>query len=115
MSTEPPDSVSISVSNHSGPVLEGRQYTLLCTVHGVAPVQNLTVTFYRGQTALGRVRSSGTAKTPVTESFGLDTVPSKDDDGVRYWCEARLDLGPEGPRHPPVAASPDLTFAVHCE
>lgn len=116
VSTEPPQKVSISFVNLTGPMLEGRQYTLQCTVEHVAPVKDLRVTFYRGQTALGQPQSiNSTGTKPVTQNFSVDISPGREEDGAQYWCEAKLELGPEGPKLPPVETSQNITATVHCE
>ncbi|XP_060944299.1 vascular cell adhesion protein 1-like [Limanda limanda] len=110
---KPPDSVSISLS-HSGPMVEAHQYTLRCDVQNVAPVQNLVVTFYRGQTPLGQLNStSDPQKEPQSEGFSLSINASREDDGAQYRCEAELNLGPFGPQPPLVVKSQKITTTVH--
>ncbi len=114
-SAETPDSVSISSVDHSGPMTEGEQYTLQCGVHDVAPVQNLTVKWYKGQTLLNQTTFNNTIKTPVNETVTLLIRPDRADDGAQYWCEAELDLGEEGLQPHPTNSSNPLNVDVHCK
>uniref|UniRef100_A0A672GW63 Intercellular adhesion molecule N-terminal domain-containing protein n=1 Tax=Salarias fasciatus TaxID=181472 RepID=A0A672GW63_SALFA len=90
-------------------------YTLHCVTHNVAPIGRLVVTFYRGQTVLGRLTSNSTEKKPVTETFSLKVNHSRDDSGALIRCEAELQLGPEGPRPPPVVTSYSIAAPTNCE
>ncbi|XP_056108692.1 intercellular adhesion molecule 5 [Rhinichthys klamathensis goyatoka] len=108
-----PDSVSISTVNHTGPMMEGNQYELQCDVLNVAPVQNLTVNWYKGQTLVDQTIFTGTIKTPVSKTSKLLIRPDRADDGAQYWCEAKLELGEEGPQPPPTAPSKHLNITVY--
>ncbi|XP_052408356.1 intercellular adhesion molecule 1 isoform X47 [Carassius gibelio] len=108
-----PDSVSISTVNHRGPMKGGQQYELQCDVHDVAPVQYLTVKWYKGQTLLHQTTFSDTDKTPVNKTVTLLIRPDRDDDGAQYWCEAELDLGAEGPQPPLKNSSKPLNVEVY--
>ncbi|XP_059415124.1 intercellular adhesion molecule 1-like [Carassius carassius] len=100
-----PDSVSISFVNHRGPMIEEQQYELQCDVHDVAPVQNLTVKWYKEQTLLNQTNFTEDSRTPVNVNTTLLIRPDRADDGAQYWCEAELDLGAEGPQPPPKETS----------
>uniref|UniRef100_A0A3B5PTY2 Ig-like domain-containing protein n=1 Tax=Xiphophorus maculatus TaxID=8083 RepID=A0A3B5PTY2_XIPMA len=99
-----PESVSFSL-NPSGPLTEGSEVTLQCDVQNIAPAGNLTVTFYRGHTLLGQVKSSNPTKEPVNEIFSMSYNSTKEDNGVQFWCEAKLELGAEGPQPPLVTST----------
>ena len=111
---EHPETVSISFVNHTGSLLEGCQYTLQCRVEKVAPVQNLTVAFYKGDTMLGSVQSMSSVKTPVNETFTVSFNSSREDNGVQYWCKTELNLGQQGPQN--TTEGPHaLRTTVYCE
>uniref|UniRef100_A0A4W5Q953 Ig-like domain-containing protein n=1 Tax=Hucho hucho TaxID=62062 RepID=A0A4W5Q953_9TELE len=107
-----PDSVSISVLRHSGPMVEGTEYQLQCDIQNIAPLRNLVVKWYKGNEPLDNVTYSNVSKTPVDVSPTLMIIPSRDDDGAQYRCRAELDLGPEGPQPPLVMTSEPLDFTV---
>ncbi|XP_060799153.1 cell adhesion molecule 4-like [Neoarius graeffei] len=107
-----PDSVSIKLKNCSGPVIEQQFCWLQCNIQNVAPVQYLTVIWYKQQFLAKSNFVDGT-KTPVSVSADHIIQPSRNDDGAKYWCEAKLELGPEGPQPPPTKKSDPLSITVH--
>ncbi|XP_030646271.1 intercellular adhesion molecule 5-like [Chanos chanos] len=108
-----PDSVSISYVNHTGPVMEKTQYELQCDIKNIAPLQYLSVRWYKGQTLVDSQTFTDDSKTPVSVPVPLLITPSRADDGAQYRCEAELDLGAEGPQPPPVVKSETLNMTVH--
>ncbi|XP_061079151.1 hemicentin-1-like [Conger conger] len=112
---KPPDSVSISVVDHTGPMLEGKQYQLRCELQNTAPVQYLTVKWYKGETFENQTSYDDLTKTPVNVSTTLLITPTCADDGAQYSCVAELELGPEGPQPSPEVKSDPLSIPVHCE
>ncbi|XP_024246068.2 intercellular adhesion molecule 1 [Oncorhynchus tshawytscha] len=108
-----PDRVSISVLNHSGPMVEGTQYQLQCDIQNITPLQNLVVKWYKGNEPLDNVTYSNISKRPEDVSATLMISPSKDDNGTQYRCRAELDLGPEGPQPHPTVTSEPLSITVH--
>ena len=82
-----------------------------CDVQNVAPVQKLTVSWYKGNETIKTDSYSDQSKTPVNESSILTITPSREDDGALYRCEAQLNLRPEGP--PSVTSNP-LNITVYC-
>uniref|UniRef100_A0A3P8X192 Ig-like domain-containing protein n=1 Tax=Cynoglossus semilaevis TaxID=244447 RepID=A0A3P8X192_CYNSE len=111
---EPPDGVSLSIVNHTGPMLEARVYTLQCEVQNVAPLKKAHVTFYEGSKQLNETQvKDSPALRPVNETYSLQISAQKENDGAQYWCKVEMVLGPEGPQPPPVMMSQNVTAIVH--
>ncbi|XP_056608280.1 intercellular adhesion molecule 5 [Triplophysa dalaica] len=108
-----PDRVSINTADHTGPMTEGFTYNLQCDVVNVAPVQNLTVKWYKGETLMHNETFTDPIKTPVNKTSILQITPDRSDDGVQYRCEAELELGAEGPQPPPAVTSEHINITVY--
>ncbi|XP_056310049.1 intercellular adhesion molecule 1 isoform X1 [Danio aesculapii] len=106
-----PDSVSISTVNQV--MMEGNQYELQCDIHNVAPAQNLTVNWYKGETLVNQTSFTDTIKRPVSKTSKLLIHPDRTDDGAQYRCETELKLGEAGPQPPPKNTSKPLIIEVH--
>nr|XP_055045393.1 cell adhesion molecule 1-like isoform X2 [Misgurnus anguillicaudatus] len=107
-----PDSVSINTENHRGPITEGSQYELQCDIVNVAPVKNLTVKWFKGETKVKTETFNDTIKTPVNKTSKLQITANRSDDGVQYRCEAELELGADGPQPPPKVTSNSFQITV---
>ncbi|XP_073713119.1 intercellular adhesion molecule 2-like [Misgurnus anguillicaudatus] len=107
-----PDSVFISTVDHAGPMTEGSWYEFQCVIMNVAPVKNLTVKWFKGETEVHSETFNDTIKTPVSETSTLDITAVRSDDGVQYRCEAELELGADGPQPPPKVKSKSVQITV---
>ncbi|XP_076144791.1 vascular cell adhesion protein 1-like [Alosa pseudoharengus] len=91
-----PENVAL-VLGEAGPLLEGHEYLLECEVQSVAPVNNLTVIWFRGDTELKRsgysqFRIEGDRSQDVTVRTNLSITASTEDNKASYSCAAHLDL-----------------------
>ncbi|XP_072560780.1 intercellular adhesion molecule 1-like [Paramormyrops kingsleyae] len=117
---KPPDSVSVSSVKSAHSMVEESQYQLKCEIQNIAPVQSLTVKWYKGDTLVHEDRDyviedgkTNREKEPVSVSSTLLITPSRADDKVQYSCGAELDLGPEGPQPPLAVKSKPIRITVH--
>ncbi|XP_024127280.1 hemicentin-1 isoform X2 [Oryzias melastigma] len=109
-----PDRVSIRHVNHSGPMVAGKEYELLCEVQNIAPVQYLTLRWYRGQTEVyTHSFVDSPSSSPAQVSSTLVITPTQSENEAEYKCVAELELGPEGPQPPPSVTSEPLIASVH--
>ncbi|KAI7803586.1 putative vascular cell adhesion protein 1 [Triplophysa rosa] len=107
-----PDSVSINTADHTGPMIYFSTYKLQCDVVNVAPVQNLIVKWYKGETLMHNETFIYFIMTPVNTTSILQIIADRSDDGVQYRCEAELELGAEGPQPPPAVTSEPIQMTV---
>lgn len=104
--------MSISTVGHTGPMTEGGEYELKCDIQNIAPLHLLTVNWYRGPDLVNTTDFTDlSTKVPVNQSTTLRFSPSRDDDGVQLRCEAKMNLGPEGPQPPLTVRSDHLNIS----
>lgn len=90
-STETPDNVLMS--DISGPLVQGQQFQMRCDVFNVAPVNKLSVYWYKGSRRVNAVKFSDTTVNPVNKSSVLTLSAHRDDHEESIWCEAALIFG----------------------
>ncbi|XP_062388823.1 vascular cell adhesion protein 1-like isoform X2 [Sardina pilchardus] len=114
-----PEVLSIRYQNHSQPVVDGNDYTLVCEILNIAPVKNLVVNWYKEMQTNEKNRSSmvheeqfseNTNKRPQNVSSTILINANKSENGVQYWCKATLRLGPLKPQE---VKSSAFTVNVH--
>ncbi|XP_061567534.1 intercellular adhesion molecule 5 [Cololabis saira] len=80
--------------------VEETLYEVQCDVTNVAPVQNLTVTWYKNGEVIRTDSFSEATKVPVNMSLSLMVNISRGENVAQLRCEARLNLSPQAPQHP---------------
>ncbi|XP_051243699.1 hemicentin-1 [Dicentrarchus labrax] len=106
-----PETINISSSSYDGVMKEMEEYKFTCNIDNIAPVQDLRVVWYKGDTVHYTDTFNNTSKEPVNQPSVLSFIPKREDNGVTFRCEAHLDLGPEGP-HLSVS-SQEYNITVH--
>lgn len=99
-------------SKHVNTVVEGTLYELQCDIN-VAPVQNLTVRWYKDNQTVETQAFNRTTKEAIDVSSTLKVNIRRGESGAQFRCEAQLDLGAYG-KQPPVISETHRVF-VHCE
>lgn len=91
-----PNEVQIISNSSDGAMREGGDYYLICEVHDVAPVENLTVMWYKDNIRFHTDSFNSSIHT-LPNASKIYFTPTKEHNGVQFRCEAHLDLRPEGP------------------
>ncbi|CAL8284611.1 unnamed protein product [Boreogadus saida] len=108
-----PDTVSVSVQNHSGPLQEGRRYTLQCDVFNVAPLAALTVSWlWKGEIIQTKTYDDNLTKTPENVSFTWKITAFRSYSNDMITCLTILDPKQDGPSQQ-VNTSTDFQVVVH--
>ncbi|XP_035766770.1 uncharacterized protein LOC102782264 [Neolamprologus brichardi] len=83
---------------------EETQYRLQCDVVNVAPVQYLTVSWYKNSEKIQTESfNDTTTKTPVNKSSILRVNIRREENVVEFRCEAQLHFGPHRPKLPAIS------------
>lgn len=112
-----PDTVSISDLSKLVPLTEGRKYLIECDISNVAPIKNLSVTWFKGKDIIDtQTYKSGdpSASTPMNKTSVFELKASSDYDGTQIWCEAELNFG-SAASNPPPARSKAQELTVRCK
>lgn len=91
-STETPDNVLMS--DIPGPLVQGQQFQMQCDVVDVAPVNRLSVHWYKGNRLVRTETFPDKTSNPVNKSHVLTLSAHRDDHEQFIWCEAALIFGP---------------------
>ncbi|XP_074553255.1 uncharacterized protein LOC141809915 [Halichoeres trimaculatus] len=91
--------LSMYATKYFPELVEGMSYELQCDIEA-APIQNVTVKWYKDKEIISTDTFTNTAKIPEHESSILMVNLSKEDNGAQFRCEAQLDFGIHGVKTP---------------
>lgn len=94
-------------------MIENEEYSFTCSILNIAPVQNLTVRWYKGNQVIYSENLTNSTKHPTNQTSIFRFTPTRQDDRTTIRCEAHMDLGPEGPQFN--ASSRELSIGVMCK
>ncbi|KAG7505129.1 intercellular adhesion molecule 1 [Solea senegalensis] len=94
-----PDDVSMTVLTQTSSMVEGSTYQMQCDVTNVAPAQNLTVYWHKGNKVHPETFKES-IQSPVNKSSVYFMRVNREDNGAQVWCEAKLNMMPAGAELP---------------
>lgn len=106
---ENPDKVVLHSAEPLNPTKEGTEHELQCDIINVAPVQNLTVNWYKDNRIIKTSSFDNSTKAPANKSSTLTVNIGRGDSRVRFRCEAQLDFNQNIS-----FTSNELNVSVHC-
>lgn len=90
VSTETPDRVWMSEENPTPSLVEGKSYRFQCVAANVAPVKNVHLRWHFGDRVLQTKMVDVNVDTPLNMTDAVSLVVSRNQTGVKIWCEAKL-------------------------
>lgn len=87
-------------------------HNLTCIINNVAPAKQLIVKWFKNEINIHNKTFNSASIGPENIKSGIQIVPSREDRGAVYRCEAYLDLGPDALRP---NASKEFAITVHCK
>lgn len=106
-----PDKVLISGDDN--PLVQDRKYEMRCDVLNVAPVKNLFLHWYKGNTLINTSVFNEPTVHPVNTSAAITLLADGDDHGRSIWCEAVMYFYWQGTDRP-ASRSQDYKMEVLC-
>lgn len=76
-------------------LIEKTTYEMKCDVFNAAPIQNLTIEWYKNNEILIVASFPETVKTPMNKSSILEMDVNREENDVRFRCEAHLKFDEE--------------------
>ncbi|PWA17618.1 hypothetical protein CCH79_00008177 [Gambusia affinis] len=76
-------------------IADGEYHLLQCSVHDVAPVNRLHISWHKGDEIFYEQSFEGIDRRPANKSVETTVEIVAEDNGKKVWCEARLDLPAE--------------------
>uniref|UniRef100_A0A3Q3G3M0 Ig-like domain-containing protein n=1 Tax=Labrus bergylta TaxID=56723 RepID=A0A3Q3G3M0_9LABR len=88
-----PEAITMSSNSDEGVMKEMEEYNFTCHIPNIAPVQRLSVKWYKGDDFLHTETFNNNNKKPVNQTSILRFKATRQDSGVTFRCEAHMDLG----------------------
>uniref|UniRef100_A0A3Q3G8M9 Ig-like domain-containing protein n=1 Tax=Labrus bergylta TaxID=56723 RepID=A0A3Q3G8M9_9LABR len=98
-------------NSDEGVMKEMEEYNFTCHIPNIAPVQRLSVKWYKGDDFLHTETFNNNNKKPVNQTSILRFKATRQDSGVTFRCEAHMDLG-QGELQL-IVSSQDYNITVH--